>query len=192
MATAQGYYDNTGKWISTETRQRIIPMTGLIIAAGTPLAAFANGASTTPGMALDNSKGFGIRWNNDAAPAAFYGSVSMPADRKPGTDMTFNIMCWKSGATSGDAVTFAIGCFNNTLAALHDADTDFGGTSGAITGTATAKTVQRASLTLASANLEGFPTVMTFSVKPTAGLLGTDDLTIGLMYLEYTGAVSGM
>jgi hypothetical protein len=45
----QGFFDDTGAWKLTTQANRSIPINSAIIAAGTPLAAFANGASTTPG-----------------------------------------------------------------------------------------------------------------------------------------------
>lgn len=184
-----GYTDSTGRFRKTEAAIVRIPLAGAILAAGTPLAAFANATTTTPGVTLDNSKAVGIRWNNDAAPAAFWTTVGMPTDRAPGTAMTLRILAAKSGATSGDAVTFVVTAFNQVAAALQDADTDFGGTTTAMTGAATAKTVQACTLTLASADLAASPADMSLSIKPTAGTLGTDDVTIHAILLEYTRAL---
>src|ERR1043165_8016224 len=166
-----GFHDSTGRYRKTVAAIQSIPLAPAFLAAGTPLAAFANGVSTTPGYSLDNSKGVGIRWNNDAAPAAFWTEVNMPVDRQPNTPVVLRIVASKSGATSGDAVTFAVSAFNQDAAALADADTDFGGTTSAMTGAATAKTVQNCTLTLAAANLANSPSVMSLSVKPTAGTL---------------------
>jgi hypothetical protein len=104
--------------------------------------------------------------------------------------MTLKVLASKSGATSGDAVTFTVTAFNQPSGALHDADADFGGTSSAMVGTATAKTVQLCTLTLASANLADSPANTSLSIKPTGGLLGTDDVTIHALWLEYERIVT--
>lgn len=192
-----GYHNSAGRFIPV--RQSTLPLSwgDFEIAAGTPLAAFANGASTTAGLAFDNSKAAGVRWNNDAAPAAIYASVLLPAHRKPQSDVIVHILAAKSGATSGDATTFTVNAWAQTNGALQDAATDAGGVTSAMVGTATAKTLQHVTLTLKGANLPdavisasptvgNVPSVLTLGVKPTAGLLGTDDVTISAIWLEYT------
>ncbi len=100
----------------------------------------------------------------------------------------------KSGATSGDAVTFAVGCFLKPVGALQDADADAGGASSAMTGAATAKTLQKVTRTIAATDVPeptaALPVSVMFSVKPTAGTLGTDDVTLSQMYIEYTKIVT--
>lgn len=107
----------------------------------------------------------------------------------PDMDITFNatltIRASKTGATLGDAVTFAVGAFNQVVGALHDADADFGGTTSAMTGNATAKTIQAVTLTLALANLAASPASVTLTIKPTAGTLGTDDLVMHSVRITY-------
>jgi len=92
----------------------------------------------------------------------------------------------KTGATAGDAVTWLIEAFENLDAALYDADADFGGTSSAMTGDATAKTCQEETLTLANANITGSPGELTLTLQPTDGTLGTDDVIVCGVWLEYT------
>ena len=185
-----GYFDSNGRFIPTRQSIVALPFSNFEIAAGTPLAAFANGASTTPGVAFDNSKAAGVRWNNDAAPAAMYCSVLLPRHRKPNSDIIVHVIAAKSGATSGDATTFAVNAWAQTTGALQDAATDAGGTTTAMVGTATAKTEQHLTLTLLAANLpdavSGVPSVLTLGIKPTAGTLGTDDVTVSAIWLEYT------
>lgn len=143
---------------------------------GAPLAVFANGASAVPGSAIVDSKAFAIRWNNNSTLNGVMTSFIMPPDCDITANMTLTIYASKTGATSGDAVTFDVGAFNQVVGALHDADSDFGGTTGAMTGAATAKTVQAVTLTLALANLAASPAGVTLTIKPTDGTLGTDDL----------------
>src|SRR5689334_3401194 len=143
MTAVSGFHDADGVFRPTRQALLPIPINSAIIAAGTPLAAFANGASTTPGVVLDNSEIVGIRWNNDAAPAAFYVEFLLPEDRQPNTPLVVHILCAKSGATVGDATTFTVGCFLKPNGTLQDADANAGGATGAITGNAAAKTLQK-------------------------------------------------
>lgn len=156
---------------------------------GTALAAFADGASPTPGLAMDGSEGAGIRWNNHANPDPIAISVPVPYDLDESADVTLEVICWKTGATLADAVTWDVLVFNNVVGALYDADANFGGTSAAITGDAATKTVQSSALTLTAANLanpDAAHAQMTLSIQPTDGTLGTDDITAGFVRLTYT------
>jgi hypothetical protein len=88
-------------------------------------------------------------------------------------------------------VTFTVAAFNHPASALRDADADFGGASSAMTGDAATKTVQKVTRTLAAADLPDASTAdpsptFTLSVKPTDGTLGTDDVTIHSIQVEYT------
>lgn len=191
MTLSTGFFDKDGIWRATQQEILELPFAGLIIAAGTPLAAFANGVSTTPGLALDNAKAACVRWNNDAAPAAFLLEAQLPRHRQPQTDLILHIIASKSGATVGDATTFAVSAWAQTIAALSDAATDAGGTTNAMVGNAAAKTEQHLTLKLIRANIPdtaagGLPSALTLAIKPTAGTLGTDDVSINSMWLEYT------
>lgn len=148
------------------------------LAAGTALLAFADGASVTPGLALNDSEAGGVRWNNHATPAAVFRTVPLPSDIDDGIDLTIEVLASKSGATDADDTTFTIGAFIHTVGALSDADTNAGGATDAMVGTATAKTVQRVTRTIAHADIPAGPFAITLSVKPTDGTLGTDDVTI--------------
>ncbi len=165
-------------YTDAQTTQGLItlPPSRFWLLTGAPLAVFANATTTVPGSALVNSKSAAVRWNNDAAPAAILASFDVPPDMDITANATVTIHASKTGATSGDAVTFDVGAFNQVVGALDDADSDFGGTTSAMTGAATAKTIQAVTLTLALANLAAAPASVTLTIKPTAGTLGTDDL----------------
>ena len=152
---------------------------------GTALADFVDGASTTPGWSAGD-EGFGIRWNNHANPDPISTSVPIPPDLDETANVVMHILAAKTGATLGDAVTWLVEAFNNIDGALYDADADFGGTSSAMTGDATAKTVQEETLTLAAANISAAPGAITFTLQPTDGTLGTDDVILLGVWLEYT------
>src|SRR5439155_1602976 len=124
-----------------------------ILADGTPMTLWANQATSDPGVTLANSKAMGLRWNNAATQIAVWLRMTLPADLDPSSAAALHVYASKTGATSGDATTFTITAFNNALAALHDADSDYGGATSAMTGTATAKTVQKVTLALAAADL---------------------------------------
>jgi hypothetical protein len=171
------------------TTQYMIPvdLTGAILAAGTPMAAWAdNAGASAPGITLANSKAVGLRWNNFATQTAVWLSVAMPQDVDDAAPIVMHILASKSGATVGDATTFTVTAFFQTVGALHDADVDCGGTSSAMTGNATAKTVAELTLTIAAADVPASPASLSFSIKPTDALLGTDDLIIEAIWFEAT------
>jgi hypothetical protein len=183
-----GFHDSTGKYCQTRTQKRPLPIGSFHLAAGTPLAAFADGDSDTPGLALDNSEAEGIRWNNHETPLAVVCSLALPNDMKPGSDVVLCIPASKTGATVGDATKFTVAAFNNVVGALRDADANYGGDTDAMTGNATSKTGQKVTRTLAGADLSPGCNV-TLSIKPKDGTLGTDDVTISEPYLEYTQVI---
>lgn len=160
-----------------------IPMP-TITDAGVALAAFSDGDSTTPGFCV-TAKGLGIRWNNHATPGAVGTKVIVPPDADVTANMVLHILAAKTGATAGDATKFTVAAYNNDVGELYDADTDFGGDSGAMTGTSTAKTVQEVTLTLALANLTAYPAAVELTIKPKAGTLGTDDVIMLAAWIEY-------
>ena len=99
--------------------------------------------------------------------------------------MTLHILAAKVGATIGDATTFDVAAYNNVVAALYDADTNYGGTSSAMTGNAATKTIQHLTLTLALADLAAYPAAVELTIKPTAGTLGTDDVIMLVAWIAY-------
>ncbi len=153
---------------------------------GAPLAIFANGASAVPGSALVDSKAACIRWNDNATLNGLLASFTMPPNVDTSLPMTLYVHASKTGATLADAVTFDVGLYNQVVGALDDADTNFGGTTSAMQGDATAKTVQAVSLAVSAANLAAFPASVTLTIKPTNGTLGTDDLCLLGVYLQYS------
>lgn len=162
-----------------------LPVSAFRLATGAPLAVFADGASAVPGTEYTASEAETIRWNNHATPNAVLTSRQMPPDLDITANATLVIHASKIGATGGDLPTFLVTAFNQVVGALHDADANFGGTSGAMTNAAT-KTIQSVSLTLALANLAAFPARTTLTIKPTDGTLGTDDLVFHGAHILYT------
>ncbi len=160
-----------------------IPLASCTLVAGTPMAAFADSASSAPGLTVVDSKAFGIRWNDAGTQVAVWTSFFLPQDLDTTAPMVLHVFASKTGATSGDAVTFLVTMFAQTAAALDDAASDIGGTTTAMTGAATAKTV--ANLTLSIATPPTPPAVCSMSIKPTNGTLGTDDVTVVGLWVEY-------
>jgi hypothetical protein len=153
--------------------------------AGVALAAFSSADAVTCGYCV-TAEGMGIRWNNHATPGpAVATKVMIPPDADVSHDMVLNILAAKVGATVGDAVTFVIGAFNNVVGAAYDADTDFGGATGAMVGDDTTKHVQHLTRTLALADLAAYPAAMELTFKPTNGTLGTDDVIMLAAWIEY-------
>ncbi len=155
---------------------------------GTALADWIDDAGTTPGWNAGDES-FGIRWNVNGNPDPISCSVPYPRDLDPAADVTMHILCAKVGATVGDATTWLVEAFENIVGALYDADADLGGTSSAMTGDATSKTVQEETLTLALANITGAPGTLTITIQPTDGTLGTDDVILLGVWLEYKGRI---
>lgn len=155
------------------------------IATGALLAVFADGAVTTPGTQLANSKSAAVRWNNHATPGAIAVNVALPQNLDDTAVITFHALVSKSGATVGDALALTVGAFEIVPTALHDADADFGGDTSAVVGNATAKTVTEVILTLAAVDVHAAPEAMCFTIKPKAGTLGTDDAFLHAAWLEY-------
>lgn len=160
-----------------------IPMP-VITNAGVALAAFSGGDSPTPGFCV-TAEGLGIRWNNHGTPTPVGTKVMIPPDMDITADAVLHILAAKVGATVGDATKFTVEAFNNVVAALYDADADFGGDTDAMTGDAATKTVQHVTLTLALANLAAYPAALELTIQPKDGTLGTDDVIMLSAWIEY-------
>lgn len=173
----------TGVVGSTSAPVNVPLLSALLLATGAPMAVFADGASSVPGVQITDSEIDSVRWNNHATPAAIVQTIFVPAPSDPAAPAVLHLIASKTGATLADAVTFDVAAFAVAVGDLHDADADFGGTSSAMTGNATAKTMQECTLTLTGANLPDTACVLTLSIKPTAGTLGTDDVCLHAAYI---------
>jgi hypothetical protein len=163
-----------------------IDLRAAILAAGTPMAAFADNAASQPGVTLDNTHAVGIRWNDAATQVAIWSSFELPADMDVTKPSVIVVLASKSGATGGDATTFDVGIYEQVAGALEDATTNLGGTTSALVGTATAKTVSKLTLGLAANKFTAGPHRVSVTIKPTNGTLGTDDCICNGFWLEYT------
>jgi len=163
-----------------------IPILAFPEADGTALAAFSDGASPTPGFDLVDSEVVGVRWNNHANPDPIGGIVPLPPDLDTAKDIVLHFLASKTGATVGDAVKWTAQVFFLVDGALHDADADAGGDSSAMTGDATAKTVQEETLTIAAADVPTGALAMVITIQPKDGTLGTDDVVLESAWAEYS------
>lgn len=171
-----------------------IPLTAFAINAVTPLTAWANNAAANPGLALMDSEAMAIRFNNSSTQdQVLKACVRVPTGLR-GVP-TLNILASKTGATTADATTFTVTAFVAGQGSLHDAGDNLGGTTSAMTGNATAKTVQKVTLamtTLAEALTGPLPLTtdgtLTIGLAPTANTLNTDDLAIHRVWLTYDSA----
>jgi hypothetical protein len=162
-----------------------IPLNSFVDADGDPLAKFASAASPTFGLNLADSEALNIRWNNDASPGTALCQISLPPDLDDAADMDLEFLVSKSGATLADATTLTITAFLRGAGDLHDGDANAGGVTGAVVGDAAAKTLSVLRRTIAAADVPAGGRTMTFTVTPTAGTLGTDDLLLHECRLRY-------
>lgn len=170
--------------LSTQKVMRI-PLTTFLDADGDPLAKFVSEAQPSFGYNLADSEALCLRWNNHATPGAALCQVALPPDLDDTAPAQLEFLCSKSGATLADATTLTITAFLIAAGDLHDADADAGGVTNALTGDAPAKTTAVLTRTIAAADIQPGARSMTFTVKPTDGLLGTDDLLVHDVRLRY-------
>lgn len=189
QTTVEGALQEIYQGLKTAQAHLPIPLTSFLDADGDPLAKFVSAASPTFGFNLADSKALNLRWNNDATPGTALCNVALPQDLDDTAAIVLHFLCSKSGATLGDATTLTITAFFQTVAALHDADADCGGVTGALVGNAAAKTVAELTLSIAAGDVPPAPCGLTFTVTPTAGLLGTDDLMIHAVWIEYKSKI---
>lgn len=168
-----------------------LPLASFYEADGTPLAAFADGASTTPGLSLNDSECAGIRWNNDAAPDPIVTSAPLPRDLDT-TKASYLIFTAAKvnpgGTTPADVPNLGVEVFEHPIGALYDAGADLGGNTNAMADEPT-KEAQALVLAIAADSFSdpsAATNTITITVTPEAGKLGTDDLVLISARLAYT------
>ncbi len=161
------------EWISATT------------APGTPLTLFVNAEAVLPGFSIA-SEALGIRWNDHATPGDIMASVPLPQNLDSTKDITLHYLVFKIGATAADVASITSSIVWQTPAALADADTPVVDTSSAMVGDATSLTVAELIATIAAADIPDSPSAMTMTINPTDGTLGTDDLMLIGVWIEYT------
>lgn len=182
----------TGAWLEYTRRPAAarvsVDFRAGILAAGTPLAAWANNAgASAPGVTLNNSKVLGVKWNNQATLTAVWSKFILPGDFDVTKPCVVVALVSKSGATGADTMTLDVGIYEQVPGALEDATTNLGGVTSAIAApTATAKTVAKLTLGIAPNTFTQALEQVSMSLKPTDGTLGTDDGVVESVWIEYT------
>ena len=186
-ATVEAVLDELEK--AMKTAQYTIDPTLPCLADGTPLAKFADGSSTVPGIYQSSSKDVGYRWNNHATPGQMAFRFIMPQD----IDNTKNVVVHllgaivKAGASEVDAPHVTVGAYFSVPGAAPAADVNCGGDSTQFL-TAATSTYQEKTLTILAADVPAAPSVLTLLAAPKSGELGTDDFILGGIWLEITRA----
>jgi hypothetical protein len=154
---------------------------------GAPLLVFASADSAVPGLTLDDSKAVAMRWNNKSTHTAAIASFVIPADMDLAVNPTVVVQCAKIGATNnaGNTTTFDVALYNQAVGAVEGADTNYGGTTGAVTPDATTKTIQEVTLAVTASNLPAKGESVSLLIKPTDGTLDTDDISILSVKIKY-------
>jgi len=154
-----------------------IPLGALRLEDGTALGKFSNGDSATPGLSQESNKEVVLRWNNHATPTKVAASgITLPPDLDASSDVVIHWRAKMSGATDSPALEHE--CY------LGAGDTDCAGTDDEVDGAAT---LTEYSATIANANVGGSPEELTLIFGPKASELGTDDLLVYSVWIEYTG-----
>ncbi len=161
-----------------------VPLTSFVDADGDPLAKYV--ADSVDGFALVDSEAFCIRFNNGATPPAMLTQLSLPTDLDDTADAQLEFLCSKTGATIGDATTITIAAQLLVDGDLHNGDTPVAIVTDAVVGNATARTTKRLTGTILASDIQAGASSMTFTMKPTNSLLGTDDFLVHSVRLRYT------
>jgi hypothetical protein len=166
-----------------------VPLNSFTADDGTPLAKFADAGTPTFGLNVADSETLCIRWNNDATPGTIRGQVALPPDLDDAAAITVEFLASKSGATLGDATTLTLASYLLSEGDLHDADTAVASVTNALVGNAIAKTTDVLTATIAHGDVPVGARSLVFTVTPTAGKLGTDDLLVHAVGIRYTRKV---
>jgi hypothetical protein len=166
-----------------------VPITSFTANDATPLAKFASGDDTTFGLNVADTETLCIRWNNHATPGTARCEVALPPDLNDAAALTVEFLASKSGATVGDATTLTLASYLIAEGNLHDADTAVASVTNALVGDATAKTTDVLIATIGAGDVPAGARSLVFTVTPTAGLLGTDDLMVHAVGIRYTRKV---
>jgi hypothetical protein len=176
----------------TGSAEIAVPASSFLLGTtGAPLAVFAdNAGASAPGIQINSSEWFGVRWNNFATQATIARAIRLPADLDTAYNMSVDFECGKVGATVGDATTITFSAFITKAGQLLTAGADVGGATGALVGNATSLTLSTLTRDISSANLvtylgSGGPGTLHLAFKPSDGLLGTDDFLCSMVTLRY-------
>ncbi len=165
-------------YVHGKTAQAVIPipLSSLTLEDGTAITKFSSADTATCGFSQEGNKELVLRFNNHATPAdvAAFG-IPLPADLNPAADIVVHWRAKMSGAT--DSPVLEHECY------LGAGDTDCAGADDEIDGDTT---LTEYTATIAHADVGGSPEELTLIFGPKASEMGTDDLLIYSVWLEYT------
>ena len=170
-ATVEAALAQIGAHLRSAQTSLAAPLGAFTRADGTPLAKFADGASTIPGFSQAAGGSLYIRWNNHASPAAVGFCLALP----PALDEAAALELHFMAALTGDADTPAMEC-----KAYIDGGADVAGADPEIDSQTMAEYV----MTIAAADVPAGARMLTVVMGPAAGQLDTDDLLLGPAWLE--------
>ncbi len=155
----------------------VVPLGSITEEDGTALTIFG-ASSATPGFSQESDKELVLRWHNHANPDGVAFTVPIPLDLDATADITIHWLADMSGAT-------------DTPVILHEVyfgkgDTDAAGTDDEVDGGAT---ITEYTATTLAANVQAAPDTLTVVFQPTDGELGTDDMRVYAVWVEYTKKV---
>jgi hypothetical protein len=154
-----------------------IPLGSLTLEDGTAIGKFSDGDSATPGLSQESNKEVVLRWNNHGTPGKVAAAgIALPPDLDAASDVVIHWRAKMSGTT--DTPTLEHECY------LGAGDTDCAGTDDEVDGGAT---LTEYTATIAASNVGGSPEELTLLFGPKASELGTDDLLVYSVWIEYTG-----
>lgn len=174
-STAEAALAEVGQHMHSAKKTVLISLGSLTLADGTRIDKFVDGASATPGFSQENGKELVLRWNNHATPSKASFSIPLPQDLDDAANLKVIFAASMSGATDTPALEHAV--------YINDGDTDCAGADPEVSGAARAEYTG----TVLAADVPAPPGEITVAFGPKAGELGTDDLLLRSVRLEYTG-----
>lgn len=153
-----------------------IPFGAFTLEDGTTLAKYSAGGGT-PGFQQISNKEVVLAWDGNANPAAVSCTIPMPLDLNGGADVVVHFLAAMAGATDTPVIVFE--------AYFGKGDTDCAGTDPEVTG---GTTLTEYTMTIDSGDVPAPPSALTLVIDPTDGEMGTDELHIYGVWLEYTRA----
>lgn len=151
--------------IATNDTQNLAAHGGILASDSAPNLARVNGAT---------DKALRVMWTAEAdTDEAQFPPVPMPADLDASADVTFHALM--AMEDTNDTPTVDVQVFDGL------GDTEMGGATGAVTGTAIAEYT----VTIANANISGPPTGF-FNIALVPGVHANDDMYLYAAWLEYT------
>lgn len=171
--TIEGALQEAFQHIQTAQAQVTIPLGCFTEEDGTALTTFSAGA--TPGYQQLSNKEVVLAWDGNASPGAAACTICMPQDLDDSANVVVHYLAKMAGATDTPVVAME--------AYFNAADTDCAGTDDEVDG---GTTLTEYTMTIAAADVPASPSALTIVWTPTAGQMGTDELHVYGVWIEYT------